>query len=522
MNRSFTSLALIGFTLAATAGYTVPAAAEPGSVATALVGSAELDASSTFDEVIFAAYPSLVGNEFVTSLKSGNLARAIATALNSDGDELELELAGELFVPIPELPVVSVGGSVAMKLTLSMRVLGSGQVVYELKGDGDKLSGGRLSGGPAGVEIGGTKASAITLQFSSRDALVAAIQTIVVGQAVGDQAENALALIRPQLTKLNLALAPLQAARNYFVGWLARYLPSGVVQQINAIQAARSKLQTRIDQLSRLAALADGAEQLFTRCPVSLEFELGRTVSASIGAKLLEAGGDSTGMLGIELESEFEPSLTAVVELEGGLPSRADLELHVKRSDSLTAGIFVTLAGQIERELVITGSAHFADGDLVVDAVSDNVELVVDRSYTAAAWAAGGAEYSAGRRTSVAFELVTMGEIGVEGVKALVAGEPALAAGLLAQMPVTFEGQARIERAISRGIGLELGEKWFAFGVNAAVKWTDAGASSEFVGAPTVHDLQALFTLHERTEQVQTTIDLLTAVAAEIGAMAPR
>ncbi len=531
VKKSLSSLSFVALTLLAATGHAAPAdSEEPIAPPVAASGSGDandaaacdtvlLDAEQNpdFDEIVFATYPELVGRGVIEALQSGNLAETIALSLNSDGDELVLDLGGELYLPVPELPVLSLGGEVELEASLSRHVLPTGETVYELKGDADLLGAGQASVGIAGGAVGGAEAASVMWRFSSPVELAQAVQALAVRAALGPHVGPAIGDLNRQIAAVDRALAPLRTVRAHFVGWLARFLPSSVIQRLEALNRSRQNLVRAVTRVNELRTALTRDEQSFAERPTYVELELGVERSRSLGAKLLEAGGQGAGTIGIEWEGRLAPSISVLATVRGGVPEDAEVTLHIKNTQSVNAGVLASLAVNVETELEVSGKGIFTTSGFEIEEASDVVELSVDRGYSPAAWAVVGAQYAAGRRTSAFTYLSELYSLGTAGIEALTSGDPSLSAGLLAQLPVSFEGQARIERGGYVGLTLQAGQSWSSAGLHAAFFWTDQGTTSSFEGPPSVAELAPLFTMGEAEQRIQDSIDLLNAVAVELG-----
>jgi hypothetical protein len=514
MKHGLTSLSLIGLTLLAASGQaaSIPdQQADQGTVAAVETPAPSEDQG--FDDVVFAPYPEFVGRAFMEQFRTRQLSESIETALNSDGDELKLDLYGELYVPNPAFPGTSLGGNVDLEVTLSLHVA-EGQPVYELKARGSGLAGLQASAGLAGASLGASDAGAVMWKFPSQQELTQALQGLVLRVAVGDRAQRAVEELNKRIGVVDVAIRQTQAVRNQFVGWLARFLPGWVIQRIDSLTTSRSRLIQSLNQVRALATMVQTCDAKLRDRPIFVEFELGLEASASMGVELLKGAGDSS-LLGIGGEISFEPNMSALVEVRGGVPQRADLAMHIKNAGSMKAGRFVSGTVNLEVELVVSGSGTFTTSGFEVDSVNDRVELSVDRSYSTSGSVGVGALYGAGRTTVASIDLSELVSIGKEGIDALLSGDPSVAAVLLGTLPATFEGQARIERAAALGGVLQVGEKFSSIGLIASAWWTDQGATAS--GVPSVAALTELFTLEEAAEQVQATKDVLSGVAVELG-----
>ncbi len=450
-------------------------------------------------------FPPIHVSSVLEALGQSDFGEALARMLNSSGDELEVELEGE----VTGGSGANLGGSVKLALKLECAEAG----VYDLLL-------GRDASFVAGVElVEGLEAKAKlgvgmddVWRFHSQDELEYGIVAFAVMQAMGPRAEIAAegAYRAGQLAQLALdearelvalrsrALAMIEHARcaqeqawSRAPYWLrnARYaalasLRSWAAELRNLVQSADRARAFAEDAAEIARAACQGAFEALTWVHDSRLFLSERVHGIELRfAKNVELELSCGPIPGVDLENlgaGLEVGLDRIVHLRWTGPFHADGEklavsFTSERKADVDAGFLVGMELDGKREIEIQKEFVRVGGRF--ESRPATARIAFDLAVCGEVGVGLTAEGGAGRTLTICFDADELKRIGPDGIEALRAGNPSQAARILARTSARFE----VDDRLFVGLALDLGVSYLGngFSFESKLRWSDHGTQIE-------------------------------------------
>lgn len=422
---------------------------------------------------------------------------AVALALNSDGDKLALDVAGELQIPVPNpfVPTLAVGGKAGFKAKVERGTDSTGAAVYVLAIGADVAATAGVSAGVAGAGAAGGQGGEVLWRFTSPEEVVRAIRSMAILQATGQSLERACQLLDGHLGIARETLEAKRAAEDTVRTEIRRRVPLRrlrVVQKLRAFADERreerhERVDAGLELVEELVHLVADARSFLDEHVHGFELRKASAVSGKVGVGDIgdadKGGSVEFANIGANLGGSVERQLVLRTELvpeTGGL--RVEAKLVLTKKIAAGAGFGVGVEGEVQRVLEACHREQFDADGYAFEAGGTIVKLSLDGKLAASLGVIATGKAAVGGQVQAVMNLRDLLAYGADGVAILLGDDTDRAARLLRSIPITLSARAGYEAGFGLGLGVNLGKEYFKAGVSAAATYSDQFAPVEYQG----------------------------------------
>ncbi len=447
--------------------------------------------------------PPVVFEQFAGLLSDGQIEAALDRALNSDGDALQLELSGNLEVPV--FPAVTAGGRAGFKAGVQRGTNSAGAVVYDVTIAADAAASAGVGAGVAGAGASLGIGDEIVWRFLTTHEVAHALRCFAITQAIGPNLANTAAALDRRLDDLDRAVRSTRAlidhVRNATRGWLPwshTALGRRLQATLDRLRTARRALADRSrDRLGALIVCVAEAKRFLDAHAHAIELHATSTIEANAGTSFGDAktsGSYTIANVGASVAASIERQFAMRVERveESGAMS-VENKVTFTKSIVGAAGAGIGAAAAGKRVLEVSCKAQFDANGLQLGETGTTVKLTLDGRILGALGAVVTGQFGVGGEVVASLRLRDLLDYSADAMSIALGDDDDRIVRLLRAVPVQFRARGRYEAGLALGFGVDL-DGVFKAGIGGSAMLIDCGTAFEYQGCPEGHGIGDMLT----------------------------
>jgi len=421
--------------------------------------------------------------EFAGMMTAGHMEAALDLALNSTGDALTLDLAGNLELPVA--PGVTVGGKAAFQAKIERGEDSFGNPVYDVVIAADVAATCGVGCAIAGANISSGQGLEVIWRYASTHEVARALRSTAILQAVGPRLELACLLLDTQLENIDRGVDLARDSADRARAAARSRLPGQDNARLQQLQRHQDKARKERREAADRAREVVG--RLISWVATERIFLLTHFHGYETHNTLALDGNVSTPVIsGANLGFNAAAGVVALVgmRVERVPESEAMFVEHVMTlTGSKSIALGNTIGGALSSQRVLELRRRLqigADGLQLADS-GTTVRVTADGKLLAALGSIVSGQAAVAGEVAFEMRLADLLAYSQDAIAILTGDDDQRVLALLRAFPIRFSVQGRYEAGLAVGLGLDI-DGIFKAGIGGRATMVDCGPSFEYVG----------------------------------------